>query len=97
MSGAALPPRWRPRTRFCTVASSCNTSPASPRARSAGSTGSSAATRRVQLLIANRTGMPQPVAATAYLTLMTCPRVDARTVGALRAFRARRGNFGQDF
>lgn len=49
------------------------------------------------LLIANRTGMPQPVAATAYLTLMTCPRVDARTVGALRAFRARRGNFGQDF
>jgi hypothetical protein len=49
------------------------------------------------LLFANQTDMPQPVAATAYLTLMTCPRVDAATIGALRAFRARRGNFGQDF
>jgi Protein of unknown function (DUF3105) len=49
------------------------------------------------LLFANRTGMPEPVAATAYLTLMTCPRVDAATIGALRAFRARRGNFGQGF
>jgi hypothetical protein len=49
------------------------------------------------LLFANRTGMPHRVAATAYLTLMTCPRVDARTIGALRAFRARRANFGQDF
>ena len=38
------------------------------------------------LLFANTTGMPQPVAATAYLTLMTCPRVDARTLAALRAF-----------
>jgi Protein of unknown function (DUF3105) len=49
------------------------------------------------LLFANRTGMAYRVAATAYLTLMTCPRVDARTIGALQAFRARRGNFGQDF
>lgn len=49
------------------------------------------------LLFENRTGMAQPVAATAYLTLMTCPRVDARTLAALRVFRARRGNFGQGF
>jgi hypothetical protein len=49
------------------------------------------------LLFVNQTGMPQPVAATAYLTLMTCPRVDARTLAALRVFRARRGNFGQGF
>lgn len=49
------------------------------------------------LLFANRTGMPQPVAATAYLTLMTCPRVDARTLVALRAFVDRRRDFGQAF
>jgi Protein of unknown function (DUF3105) len=48
------------------------------------------------LLFENRTGMPHPVAAAAYLTLMTCPRVDARTLVALGAFRARRANFGQD-
>jgi hypothetical protein len=48
------------------------------------------------LLFENRTGMRYPVAATAYLTLMTCARVDARTLVALRAFRARRANFGQD-
>jgi hypothetical protein len=41
--------------------------------------------------------MRQPVAAAAYLTLMTCRRVDARTLRALRAFRARRGDFGQGF
>jgi Protein of unknown function (DUF3105) len=49
------------------------------------------------LLFANNTGMPAPVAATAYLTLMTCPRVDADTLRALRAFRARRVAFGQGF
>lgn len=49
------------------------------------------------LLFANRTNMTAPVAATAYLTLMTCPRVDAATLGALREFRARRANFGQGF
>lgn len=49
------------------------------------------------LLFANRTGMPEPVAATAYLTLMTCPRVDARTLPALRAFADRRRGFGQAF
>jgi hypothetical protein len=49
------------------------------------------------LLFANRTGMPAPVAATAYLTLMTCPRVDAGTLAAVRAFRARRADFGQRF
>jgi hypothetical protein len=49
------------------------------------------------LLFANRTNMPEPVAATAYLTLMTCPRVDAGTLRALRAFRDRRKGFGQAF
>ena len=49
------------------------------------------------LLFANRTDMPQPGAAAAYLTLMTCRRVDARSIDALRAFRDRRGNFGQGF
>jgi uncharacterized protein DUF3105 len=49
------------------------------------------------MLFENQTGMPEPVAATAYLTLLTCPRVDARTLAGLRAFRARRGNFGQGF
>lgn len=49
------------------------------------------------LLFANDTGMRAPVAATAYLTLMTCPRVDPATLRALRAFRARRVGFGQGF
>jgi uncharacterized protein DUF3105 len=49
------------------------------------------------LLFENRTGMAAPVAATAYLSLMTCPRVDARTLDALRAFRDRRRGFGQGF
>ncbi len=49
------------------------------------------------LLFENRTGMTAPVAATAYLSLMTCPRVDATTVKALDAFRARRRGFGQSF
>jgi hypothetical protein len=49
------------------------------------------------LLFENQTDMPRAVAAAAYLTLMTCPRVDARTIAALRAFRARRSNFEQGF
>jgi hypothetical protein len=49
------------------------------------------------LLLANRTRMRDRVAATAYLTLMTCPRVDARTMAALAAFRDRRVAFGQAF
>jgi hypothetical protein len=49
------------------------------------------------LLFANNTGMRTPVAATAYLALMTCPRVDPPTLRALRAFRARRVGFGQGF
>jgi hypothetical protein len=49
------------------------------------------------LLFENRTGMPEPVAATAYLTLMTCPRVDRATLGALRTFRDRRRGFGLGF
>jgi len=49
------------------------------------------------LLFENRTGMPAAVAATAYLSLMTCPRVDTRTLSALGAFRERRRAFGQRF
>ena len=49
------------------------------------------------LLFENRTGMPAPVAATAYLSVMTCPRVDPRTLAALDAFRERRRGFGQRF
>jgi hypothetical protein len=49
------------------------------------------------LLFENRTGMPAAVAATAYLSVMTCPRVDARTLAALGAFRERRRAFGQRF
>jgi hypothetical protein len=49
------------------------------------------------LLFENQTGMRAAVAATAYLTLMTCPRVDHRTVAALDVFRARRRAFGQSF
>jgi hypothetical protein len=49
------------------------------------------------LLFANDTGMGTPVAATAYLTLMTCPRVDSATLRALRTFRTRRVDFRQRF
>src|SRR3954451_12857901 len=49
------------------------------------------------LLFENRSGMHARVAATAYLSLMTCPRVDRATLGALAAFRDRRRAFGQDF
>ena len=41
------------------------------------------------MLLFERPLMPTPVAATAYLTLMTCPAVNARTLEALRAFRDR--------
>ena len=46
---------------------------------------------------ANRTGMTSPVAATAYLNLLTCPGVTARTLHALRVFRDRRKAFGNAF
>jgi Protein of unknown function (DUF3105) len=49
------------------------------------------------LLFENQTGMRAPVAATAYLSLMTCPRVDRRTLRALATFRERRRAFGQAF
>ena len=49
------------------------------------------------LLVRNRTEMPAPVAATAYLSLMTCPGVDRRTLAALAIFRERRRGFGQSF
>jgi uncharacterized protein DUF3105 len=49
------------------------------------------------LLFENQSSMPSPVAATAYLSLMTCPRVDAGTLRALEAFRDRRRAFGQGF
>jgi Protein of unknown function (DUF3105) len=46
---------------------------------------------------ANQTGMTAPVAATAYLSLLTCPRVTASTLRALRVFRDRRRGFGTAF
>ena len=46
---------------------------------------------------ANQTGMTAPVAATAYLSLLTCPRVTARTLHAVRVFRDRRRGFGSAF
>lgn len=46
---------------------------------------------------ANRTGMTAPVAATAYLSLLTCPRVNAGTLHALSEFRDRRRGFGNAF
>jgi hypothetical protein len=49
------------------------------------------------LLFENQTGMQPRIAATAYLSLMTCPRVDRATLGALAAFRDRRRAFGQGF
>ena len=49
------------------------------------------------LLFENQTGMTAPVAVTAYLSLMTCPRVDRRTIHALAVFRDRRRGFGQAF
>ena len=49
------------------------------------------------LLFENQTGMTAPVAATAYLTVMTCPRVDDTVLKALDAFRSRRRAFGQSF
>src|SRR4051812_35222642 len=49
------------------------------------------------LLFANQTAMKPAVAATAYLSVMTCARVDASTLAALSAFRQRRRAFGQSF
>jgi hypothetical protein len=46
---------------------------------------------------ANQTGMAAPVAATAYLSLLTCPRVTAGTLHAIRVFRDRRRGFGNAF
>jgi hypothetical protein len=49
------------------------------------------------LLFANQTGMTAAVAATAYLSVMSCPRVDRRTLHALDVFRDRRRGFGRRF
>jgi hypothetical protein len=49
------------------------------------------------LLFENQTGMAAPVAATAYLSVMTCPRVDRGVLEAFAAFRERRRGFGQRF
>jgi hypothetical protein len=49
------------------------------------------------LLFENQTRMSARVAATAYLSVMTCPGVDRRTLHALAAFRTRREGFGQGF
>jgi hypothetical protein len=46
---------------------------------------------------ANQTGMTERVAATAYLSLLTCPGVTNRTLHALRVFRDRRRGFGNAF
>jgi hypothetical protein len=46
---------------------------------------------------ANQSGMTAPVAATAYLSLLTCPSVNARTLHALSVFRDRRRGFGSAF
>ena len=45
----------------------------------------------------NQTGMTAPVAANAYLSLLTCPRVDTGSLHALRVFRDRRRGFGNAF
>jgi hypothetical protein len=49
------------------------------------------------LLFENRTGMHAAVAAAAYLSVMTCPRVDRPALAALTTFRERRRTFGQTF
>jgi hypothetical protein len=49
------------------------------------------------LLFENQTGMRARVAATAYLSIMTCSRVDPRTLHALDAFRERRRSFDPSF
>jgi hypothetical protein len=49
------------------------------------------------LLFQNQTGMRAHVAATAYLSRITCPRADRAALGALAAFRDRRRAFGQGF
>jgi Protein of unknown function (DUF3105) len=49
------------------------------------------------LLFENQTGMRARIAATAYLSRMTCPRADRATLGALAAFRDRRRGFLQGF
>ena len=41
--------------------------------------------------------MTTPVAATAYLSLLTCPRVNADTLHALSVYRDRRRGFGNAF
>jgi hypothetical protein len=46
-------------------------------------------------LFENQTGMRPRIAATAYLSSLTCPRVDGATLRALALFRARRQAFGQ--
>lgn len=46
---------------------------------------------------ANQTGMSASVAATAYLSLLTCPRVTTATMRALRTFRDRRQAFRNAF
>jgi hypothetical protein len=49
------------------------------------------------LLFENQTGMQPRIAAAAYLSLMTCPRVDRSTLVALAAFRDRRRAFARGF
>jgi hypothetical protein len=46
------------------------------------------------LVYENTTGMRAPVVATAYLAMVSCPRVDAGSLKAIQAFRDRRRDFG---
>ncbi|MFN8202426.1 MAG: DUF3105 domain-containing protein [Solirubrobacteraceae bacterium] len=49
------------------------------------------------LLFQNNTGMPAAVAATAWGHMITCPRLDAATIDALRTFRERYTDKGPEF
>ena len=47
------------------------------------------------ILFENQTGMRYEAAATAYLSAVVCPRLNADALPALRAFRDRRRDFAQ--
>lgn len=47
------------------------------------------------LVYANTTGMRPRVAATAYLSMLTCPRADVSALRVLQTFRDRRRDYGQ--
>jgi hypothetical protein len=59
--------------------------------------GTLAAGPRSRTIVFADATMHPPVAATAYLAMLTCPRADPPALRALRAFRDRRHDFGQGF